>query len=294
MATYTNLNNEIFAQNALRAFVKTLAPLRAFSRNYSPSQSQKGDQVLVPLISALTATTFGGTYAICSGTKTVVTVNLNRHKHVAVGQDDITAWSSSEATLEDFGYHQGRALAQLVIEDVLTLVTTANFGSVTAVAAGSLDVPQLRLAKLTLDQANCPPDPRAALVDAVGMDALLAVTNFVQAYMFKDASVLQEGRVVRALAFDFYQLNSSFISGASVNAFIAHPDSIAIAMRYLAPQPGNTYSDARQVADPETGLVLGLRDHFDNNTGTRYINLECLYGFSAGITNGGRIIKRTD
>ena len=76
MATYTNLDNEIFANSALQAFVKTLAPLAAFSRNFSAAPVQKGNTVLVPLIAALTATTFGGSYAVCGGTKTVVTISI--------------------------------------------------------------------------------------------------------------------------------------------------------------------------------------------------------------------------
>lgn len=294
MATYTNLDNEIFAQRALEAFVKTLAPLMSFSVNFSPEPFPKGQNVLVPLVAALTATTFGGSYAICGGAKSVVTVSINRHKHVPIGQNDLDAANSSAASLESFAFQQGRALAQAVIEDIFTLITTANFGLATAVGASALDVPQLRAAKLILDQANVPQTPRAALVDAVGMDGLLGVTNFVQAYMFADNQVLKEGRVMRALAFDFHQLNASFLSGYSVNAFLCHAQSIAIAMRYLQPQAGNTYFDTRAVADPDTGLVFGLRDHFDNNTGTRYINLEANYGYSVGISNGGRIIKRTD
>lgn len=295
MATYTNLNNEIFARSAIEGFVKMLCPFSAFSRNYGVDAATKGDQLLVPLIGTLTATTWNGSYAICNGTKTVATVNLTRHRHIAVGQTDITMASSSEANLEDFGYQQGMALAQVVLEDVLTLCTTANFTSVTAVTSTSLDVPQIRAVRLAMNQNNVPTGPRSLLLDCVPYDALLGVTNFVQAYMFKDNNVLSEGKVVRALGFDLQELNSVFGSTNSVMGFAAHPSAIAIGMRYLAPQKGNTYSDAMPIADASgSGLVIGLRDHYDNNTGTRYVNLECLYGYTVGLTNGGRIIKRTD
>ncbi len=294
MATYTNLQNNIFSMVALEAFVKELAPLMAFSTNFSPEPVQKGVNVIVPLVSALTATTFGGSYAICGGTKTGITVALTRHKHVPIGQSDLDAANSSVASLESFAFQQGRALAQAVLEDIFTLITTANFGLATAVASTALDVPQLRVGRLALNQANAPRTPRAALIDSVGMDALLGVTNFVQAYMFKDAGVLQEGRVMRALGFDFFEMNGSFGSVNSTLAFMCHGSAIAIAMRYLQPQPGNLYTDARPIADPDTGLVFGLRDHFDNNTGTRFVNLECNFGYAPGLTQGGRIIKRTD
>ena len=293
MGTYNNLDNEIFAQSALQAFVAELAPLAAFSTNFSAAPEIKGYNVLVPLIGSLTATTFGGSYAICGGSKSVITVALSRHKHVPIGQNDLDAANSSAASLESFAFQQGRALAQAVLQDIFSLITTANFGLATAVASTALDVPQLRKARLMLNQQNAPTSPRALLLDCVPYDALMGVTNFVQAHMFKDTGVLQEGRIMRALGFDMFELNSLFTQ-ASVMGFAAHASAIAIAMRYLQPQAGNSYSDARPITDPKTGATFGLRDHFDNNTGTRYLNLECNYGYSVGISMGGLVIKKTD
>ena len=297
MASYTNLNLARLGNASLNAFIKEVVPLLVFSTNYSPEEvgtRTRGNVVLVPLVGTLTATTFGGTYAVCGGSKSVITVTINRHKVVHIGQQDLDALNNSDSALESFFFQQGKALAQAVVEDVLTLVTTANFTSVTAVASTTLDVPQLRAARLALNQGNSPKSPRNALVDAVGIDALLAVTNFVQAQMFKDQGVLQEGRVTRALGFDFFELNGSFVSAASVQAFFAHPQAIATAIRYVAPQRPDRYDTAMQLADGNTGATIGMRDFYDPATGTRYIALECNYGYSAGITLGGRIIKRTD
>lgn len=294
MATYTNLNNEIFANSAIEGLCKVLLPVTTFARNFGPSAAQKGDQLLVPLISTLTATTFSGAYNVCGGTKTVATVNLTAHKIVQVGQSDVTAHSSSESDLRSFGYQMGMALGAEVLIDILKLVTTANYTSVAAVSYVDFDTVELRAARLALNKSNVPDLGRACLIDADGYDALLAVTNFVQAYMFKDSAVLQEGKIMRALGMDFYETNGLFTTVNSIMAFCAHPDAIAVGMRYLAPQEGNTYSQATQIADGKTGMTIGLRDHYDNNTGTRYVNLECLYGYTVGLTNCGRIIKHAD
>ena len=292
------MNIPRLANAALQSFVKELVALRVFSTNFSPEQvgtRTRGNQVLVPLIGTLTATTFGGTYAVSGGSKSVITVTINRHKVVHIGQDDLTALDNSDSALETFGFQQGRALAQAVLEDVLTLVTTSNFGLATAVGSTALDVPQLRKGRLLLTTQNAPKMGRVALIDAVGMDALLAVTNFVQAQMFKDGAVLQEGRIMRALGMDFFETNGSFLPATnSVNAFLAHPSAIAIAMRYRAPQRPEAYDAAEQFADPETGMTIGLRDYYDPLTACRYVALEANYGYSAGITLGGTIIKRTD
>lgn len=295
---YTNLNLPRLANTALESFVKELLPLNLFSTNFSPETypaRHKGQGILVPLVGTLTATTFGGTYAITTFAKSVITVTINRHKLVPIGETDLDAANNSDSALETMAFQAGRALAQAVLEDVLTLVTTANFSAIgTAVSSTALDVPGLRSGKLALDQANCPRQPRVTLMDSVGMDALLAVTNFVQAYMFADNNVLREGRVMRALGADLYALNGSFVSAASINCFFAHPSAIAIAMRYLTPQRPENYDFAEQFSDPNTGITMGMRDYYDPLTGTRYLAIEANYGYSAGITNGGRILKRTD
>jgi hypothetical protein len=213
---------------------------------------------------------------------------------VPIGQSDWTAHSSSEANLRDFGRVQGAALAQAVLEDIFTLITTANFGLATAVSSTVIDVAHLRKARLLLNQSNVPLEPRSAILDCVPYDVLLGVTNFVQAHMFRDNNVLADGRIMRALGMDFFEVNSPFVSTYSVMGFCCHPSSIAIAMRYLAPQVPEVYLNARAVADPETGMVFGIREHADPNTGTKYINLEAAYGYAAGITTAGRILKRLD
>ena len=133
MAVYTNFDDEIFAQNALEGFTYTLAPLSAFSTDWEPSPVPKGNTVLVPLIGGLTATTFS-TYETTNGSLSAITVTINKHKVIGVGQSDLDAAGSSLARLEKFGFQQGSALALLVFQDICSLWTTANFGLATAVS----------------------------------------------------------------------------------------------------------------------------------------------------------------
>jgi hypothetical protein len=293
MATYTNFDDEIFAQQALEGYVSTLCPLNSFSTDFGPSPLPSGNTVLVPLIGSLTATTFGGSYSASGGTLSAVTVTINRHKVVAVGQDDLTFHGSSIARLERFAYQQGQALAVAVLQDIASLWTTANFSLATAVSLADFGVSQIRAGRLALSTANVPLSNRSLILDVDPFDNLLGISNFLQVNLSGSQETLRDGKVGRALGFDIFECGA--VPGtASVCGFFAHPTAIAIAMRYLAPQEGHTYDMARAVSDPGTGATFGIRAHYDNATGSRYINLEANYGYSVGISNGGRVLKRLD
>jgi hypothetical protein len=178
-----------------------------------------------------------------------------------------------------------------MLTDVLSLVTTSNFGFATSCAGTALDVVHLRKGKLELDRTNAPTEGRVGLIDCVGMDALLSVTNFVQAQMYADNSVLREGRLLRALGMDLFSLNNVFSPAtASVMAFLAYPSAIAVGMRYVAPQKPQEYEVAEAFSDPNTGATIGIRKFYDTSAGADFMILEANWGKSVGITRAGRII----
>lgn len=293
MATYTNLDDEIFANSVLQGYTVALMPLSSFSTDFSAAPAVKGNNVLVPLVAGLTATTFGGSYAICGGSASVITVAINRHKHVPIGQDDLTYHSSSFARLENFGFQQGMALGLAVLQDIWSLLTTANFGLATSVSVVDFGLSQIRRGRYLLNDANAPITPRALVLDLDPYDNLLGISNFLQANLAGNSDALREGRTGSIFGMTTWETNALPGTG-SVMGFAAHASAIAIAMRYLAPQPGHNYSIANSVTDPGTGATFGIRKHYDENTGTSYMNLEANYGYSTGITNGARLYKRAD
>jgi hypothetical protein len=294
MATYTNFDVPFFADNALQGFVNTLVPINAFSTNFSSAAERNtGSNVLVPLIGSLTATTFTA-YNVCGGTASVITVTLNKRKIVLLGQDDLTAANNAYGNnLGMWAYQQGVALAYGVLQDIWTLLTTQNFAIASTVASGSFTIAEIRKGRLQLNTNKAPMEPRSLVLDNVPYDALLGTSLFQFAQGTGSAMGVREGSVGRALGCDVFETNS--LPGTnSVMGFIAHASAMAVAMRYLAPQRPDAYIEARPVTDPASGLTFGLRHLYDFNTGTEYLDIEALYGYSAGITNGARLFGRTD
>jgi hypothetical protein len=292
-AVYTNLTDINFAEKALQGFVATLLPLNAFSTNFEPTPVPPGNTVIVPLIGAVTATTFGGAYNVCGGTMTGITVTINRHKVVQIGQSDLTAASSSVANLDRFAFQQGAGLAIAVLQDVFTLLTTANFAIASSLGNQAFGVTTILKGRTDLNNNKAPAIGRALVLDVAPYSALLSLTTFNAAYAFGSTDPLREGSIARVLGFDVYETNG--LPGTnSVMGFVAVPAAIAIANRYLQPQDTTYYRDARPVSDPNTGATFGIRRHYDPNTGTEYVNMECNYGYAAGITTGAELYVRTD
>lgn len=290
--TLTNLDNEIFAQSALEGYISTLVPFRAFSTQHEVTPAQRGVDVLVPLIGSLTATTFSA-YNVSGGTQSVITVSLNKHKHVPVSQTDITRASSSRATLEAYGYQAGAALGLMVFQDVMSLITTGNFSLATAVSVVDFAIAQIRAARLLLHNSKVPFTGRAMILDVNPFDNLLGISNFLQAHLANSDETLREGRIGRVLGFETFETNG--LPGTnSVMGFFGHPSAIAVASRYLEPGVTGAYLEAMPLTDPATGLTIGYRRHYDTNTGIEYVNIEALYGYAKGISAGARVLHRTD
>ena len=49
----TTFNDKIYTQEVLNAFTAGLAPLRAFTRSFSPEARRKGDAIIIPRVDAV-------------------------------------------------------------------------------------------------------------------------------------------------------------------------------------------------------------------------------------------------
>jgi len=281
-----NFNDKIFSQEILKAFVANLPLLGAFAKDFSSVTKAKGDAVAVPLLSALTATTFAS-YETAGGTLSTVTVNLNVHRHVPVDISDIQSANSSAAKFDNFAANAGAALAESVIARVLSLVTTGGYGAAVITTSAALWTrTQVRAFRKALNVLRAPSRGRIFVSNLDIEDALLGDTNITQAYAYGGSEAIREGKVPRLMGFDMFGTDMIPLNGISLAAFACVPDAIAVAMRYLAPQDPTDLSAAEMATDPATGITIGYRRHYARATGVMYANVECLFGFAAGLTPG--------
>jgi hypothetical protein len=290
MATIS-FNDTIFAQQALIAFTAKLAPLRAFSRSLDDSAAKVGDAIVIPYISAATATTFNAStanYQTGGGAVTHNTVSINQHKVVTFDITDLQAANSSGARFDELAFAAGRALGDLVLQNIWKLITTTNFGSasITTLEANYSLSSLIELRKV-LAGRNVDVDPGVCsfIHNTVVGATLLGTANVLNAYQIGDNQAARQGTLGQLVGFPTYETNILPTAATSLVAFAAHPDSINIAMRYLEPLAASEYLAVERVADP-SGIVMGYRRSFNAATGVMYGAFECLFGTATGLTLG--------
>ena len=284
-------NDTIFAQEALKAFTAKLAPLRAFSRSLNGEAAKVGDTVIVPFISAATATTFNATtanYQTAGGTVTHNTLSLNQHNIVNFDISDLQNANSSAARFDELAAQAGRALGDKVLQNIWKLITTTNFGaaSVTTLETNYTLASLIEFRKV-LAGRNVDVDPGVCsfIHNTVVGATLLGTANVLNAYQIGDSQAARQGTLGQLVGFPTYETNILPTAATSLVAFATHPDAINVAMRYLAPLAAAEYLATEMAVDP-SGIVMGYRRSYDTATGIMYGAFECLYGTATGLTLG--------
>lgn len=286
MATIA-LNDKIFTQVALQAFVAKLAPLNAFSRDFSGDSSRKGDAILVPLVSSVTATTFNQNYEVGGGAINFATVTMDKHRIASVDLTDVQVANSSAAVLDNLATQAGEALAKIVLNDIFSVITTTNFGAAILTTAGSnYTLTQIGALRKKMAQNDVPTDRLSFIGDTEIYTGLLTSSGVAQALNYGGTEAIRDGRIPSLLGVNVYESNIMPANNLTkLGGFIAHPDAIALAMRYLVPQATGMYLAAEQVV-ASNGISMGYRRHFNPATGKHFANFECLFGFTPALTLG--------
>lgn len=286
MATIA-LNDKIFTQVAMQAFVAKLAPLNAFTRDFSSESRRKGDAVIVPLVSNITATTFNQSYEVGGGAISFATVSMDKHRIASIDLTDVQVANSSAAAIDNLAIQAGEALARIVLTDIWSVITTANFGAAILTTSGSsYTITQIGQLRKTMAQRNVDTDRLTFISDCEIYNSLLTSSGVAQALNYGGREAVLDGNIPRLLGMG--QIESNVIPAnalTKLGGFCVHPDAIAVAMRYLEPQAPEEYIAAEQVT-AENGIVMGYRRHFNPATGKHFANFECLFGYTPALTLG--------
>jgi hypothetical protein len=283
-----------YAQEALNAFTAALTPLNAFSRDFSAAAVQKGTAVAVPRYDSVTATTFASSYVGTGGTVNTVTVTVSNHRVVTVDLTDVQQLNT-DVVIAKFAKQQGKALATLIQQDIWSLLTTVNFGlGVLSVSASAFSASNALTARKALALANAA-DGSSLVLNETAYHALAGDSGIMAAYAYGGSEAIREGKIPKVWGMPVFASNVLPTNSISLMGFVAHPDSIAVAIRtFDAVVPDGAYEYFDTVTDDATGLALGVRVLYEPETGKRFGSFECLCGYAVALSTGLDLIQSLD
>jgi hypothetical protein len=291
--TITGINDDVISQGVLDGFVAAILPLQAFTTSFSADAVKRGDKVSIPRIgaqSAAVAKVAGADYVIQDNTSDAVEISLGQPVYVSGGLDDVEIASSSVLNLEMYGKQKGFQLGKKVVQDIMANITLANYGAAAFTgAANTFDVDSVVTLAQVCDTGDMPEDMRSLVLKETYYANLLKDQTVTVFNAYGSTDPLRENKIPRLAGFDLYK--STLIPGNAQNlvGFAVHPSALAVAIRYLAPQDGNGYIRAEAITDAATGITIGVREWYDQDSGTKKKVWECVYGSAVGIAAG---IKR--
>lgn len=275
--------DDLVSNAVLYAFNDMLTPLSAFATDYAPDAGAKGQTVNIPVYPVGSAGAFGGDYTSnADSTLTAVTVTVNQHQFDTAHFTDTEMLNSSAANYEAYGRQLGAELATTVFQDVLSVVTNANYGGAAFTGAASTfdsdDVVDIKDA----DDTDKMPVGRSLVLSSSYYNALLKDSSIKNATNYGTDSGVQAGLIPNLYGYQVFESTAIPANSENLVGFSASPTAIAIATRYLEPQDGHNYADARPLIHEGTGVTLGVRRWHEPESGKMYITYEANYGFSVG------------
>jgi hypothetical protein len=285
----TVYNDKIFGQKVLEQLTTLLLPLNAFTLDISDELKGEGDSVTVPLYGNVTTTTFTQATSVMEGTGgliSAVTVNLSQRKIVPVDLTHQQLLESSAARPDRFSNQMAKSIAKAVLLDIMKVITTANFGEAnTTTASANWARPMLITARQALKAAGVMPGEMSLVTNDLIEAALLGDDKITLALNRGDAMAIKEGMLGRLIGMDIYSSNVFPTNSISMNAFACGKDAVAVAFRRISDVlPAGEFDAMEEFTDPETGLSLLLTRHWSRAQAKWFINMHCLYGYSAAVT----------
>lgn len=285
-----SLQRQVILQVILRDFVRRLAPITAFATKFENNVLLGTNKVNVPYydLDASASTDWVAATGYVAGDTTTSSKDITINKRKYQGME----FTSSELSRQPF--INTMFLAKLKIEklaldvfnDVLSVVTLANFGAAAytgpASAFSSDTVSDIKLAcKLW------PMMGRSLFIDSAYDAALLKDNSIKNSQAYGGSGAIQDGVIPKVFGFDYYEIPTIPSNDENLTGFAVFSSAILVATAPVPPseevrRAGTNYE---LVVDPQTGLSFEYRNFGDNVKDKAGHFIECNYGYLAGVTS---------
>lgn len=281
----SDLQVQAILENALMQFKRVLAPINAFSSVYRNIPLQGNDTVTVPYypLQGTTSSDFNGTYSVDSGTVQSRSIAINKRKYQALNITGYELARQPHLSVEKLMDRQAEALAYDVVTDILSVVTTANYGSpVVTSAATAFDFANIADIVTAINNSYWPVANRSLVLSSTYHGALLKDSSIANwnAMGQAGADVKLKGALTHIAGLDVFVTPNIPANSENLVGFACLPDAALVAFAPIAPSDSNL---TRYVtATDDNGLTLEYREYPVPQTDSVQMVIECNYGYGKG------------
>lgn len=287
------LNMDTVLDGAIRAFAAAVLPLTMFATVFRNVQLKGSNTVHVPYYPLDTSAgqdfDYGDGYVFGDDSATEhreVTINKRKYVTLKLTGEELARYPALNA--EKLGAMKGERLAYLVIQDILSVVTAANFGSaVFTGAANTFDSDDVVDIRTVVEAIPWPKAGRGLLLNPTYDGALFKDGDVKLDYAYGENGVIKEGRLPKVLGFEYASSAALPSNGENLVGMAAYMSAIIAAFSPIAPPPAaRKMMTAYEIAtDPASQISIEYREWGDPDGDADKRVLECNYGFGKGEEN---------
>ena len=292
MATniFSTVNTDFIGNLVLDQYVQALAPLRAFTLSATTETSFRGDTVKVLSVgTGSTALDYTTDYSMQAAGATGIDVSLNKQKYTSLELKDSEWRNSGILEVEHFARSRGNALANSVLTDVMSFVSS-SFYTETRTVSKSVAFSGSAVVDLSAyaDGLKWDAFGRSMLLTPTQHSYLRKDNVIAQTYSFGTDDVIRRGEIPSV---DTWQsiYKTPVVPNGSVGV-CALPSAVVFASRVVAPPEGHSYSDVKVLADESTGLSITQLNWHNPDVGARRIVWTVNYGYAVGNSKGAFLL----
>jgi len=285
MATNTlgGINLAAIAERSLEPLLLQFQKINSFSTDFSDEVRARGESISTRVASLLTAVNLSTAgYVPQNTTTTVKTVTLNKFYGHVIGlkDEEVAKAGSADWLTQIFVNPMVECLCEQVMDDLLALVTTANFSNVETIGTTSFDADSAADLARNLNTANVPKAGRFALLSPSYLNNLIKDNAIQNSSAYGNNSAIVNGTVGRVHGLDVYDYNDIPTTDNLVG-IVGGKQGLLLAARTVA-VPNDFPGEVINKTEPVTGLPIQFRAWYDANSGEHRVAVGLLYGVAVG------------
>jgi hypothetical protein len=281
-SVFTNGTISEIGLELIDALGPTIAPIDAFSVGVDASRNLQGDTIKVPVYSSATAVDYNASTANYSneddGGVVFVDVTLNKRKKSTSG---VLERNLSRISANSLIKAHMQAVITATFQDICSVITSANFGAASFTgAASTFDLADVADLWTVASTAQFAAANNTLVLNPSYHGALLKDAGVISVDRSGSDSALRQGVIPNLNGFEVICANILPANGQNLVGFITDKSAIAVAFGADMVEVGGSILSYDVVADAKTGMQFAIYEYIEEQTRTRKITVEALYGYS--------------